>query len=127
MPSSNTLTWVAPVAAVSGLLFSVGCAWWQARRDRREFLARGTLPSREVSWRELLLFLLAVVGPIAAFKTSNGSGLLSTSLALSLAALVSQLWLLRRVGGRVEMAAGVCLGMALNAVVLVHELGKFAR
>ena len=121
MPSSNAPTWVAPVAAASGLLFSAGCAWWQARRDRREFRARGIFPSREVRWPELLLFVVAVVGPIAAFK------LPSSALPLSLAALLSQLWLLRRLGGRVEMAACVCLGMALNAAVLVHELERLAR
>jgi hypothetical protein len=101
MQASHAPTWIAPVAAVGGLLFSAGCAWWQARRDRTAFLETGRFPSRDVSWPEVILFLLAVIGPIAALKTVNDHKPAAAALALSLAALVSQLLLLPRCRGRV--------------------------
>ena len=127
MPNPQLPPWVTPAAALSGVLLSAGCAWWQVRRDKREFQRTGSIPFRDVSWLELIIFLVAIIGPLAALKTMNDHRQGFVPLSLCLAALGSQAFLLPRTRGRIEMKILLCLSLLLGTFVLLHLLRSPSR
>jgi hypothetical protein len=76
------------------------------------------------------LVVLAILGPLAALKVLNDNSRTTqpfVALVLCLAGLGSQVFLLRRVRGRIEMAVFLYVTLALGSFVLVYTLARLFR
>ena len=126
MDESLKPIWIAPVCAGLVLLISIGCAWFQDRRDTKEFLRTRTIRLPTDTWLQTAVLIAAILLPLIAFSklTGNGKGESQPVLALLLAvaALGCQAYMARRVQGRIEVGLGLVLGAMISLVAMVLSI-----
>jgi hypothetical protein len=120
--------WVKPVSVLTALVVSLLCAWWQIRRDRKQASQDG-VPRRSDTWLSLLVFLVAVIGPLFGLKEMGSQPALG--LAVGSVSLACQVFLWSdwnaKLAGRIEALVGLVFGTVFGLLLVVLATAKLLK
>ena len=133
MPKANLPFWYKPLVALTVILVTVLCAWWQMRLDRKELMTRGTISGNEVSLFDALLLIAALVCVMMGISmikdTRQGGAQPDMALLFSVLSLGCQAVLIPRArrSHKVELTVGLVFGAILSICLFVGAIGRLSK